>query len=879
MAPSLQAIDSLPRFVVPREDLEQRLDGLRAGGLALLVASAGSGKSVLVGHWWSTRPALRVAALTLTPRHADAVVLARDLVDSLRTVAPGIDPALGDLVMRDGSTLGDPLVDGLLQALEALPDDIVVVLEDIHVLTNPALVHDVGQVVTRLPGTARAVVTTRRDLSWPVHRLRLAGRLVEVRGADMAFTVGDARTLVEGVSGRVVATPDLATLLERTDGWAVGLQLAAISLRQVPDVSAFVRSFAGSDRLVAEYLLEEVVEQQDADLRRFMFETSVLDWLSVEVCDAVTGTGNARTMLSELDARSMFLIPLDRSGERFRYHHLFSDLLRYRLRVEDPTAASELNRKAARWLLDAGREEEAIDHLLAAGDLAEAFDVISEIGHRLYERGESATLVSWLSSIEAASTEVPVAAQVSLLAAQVALDRVGTAADTYRRIVRRPELTPGARTAANALYSNLVFRDLAPETVLAITDEVRIAIPQLRSDEVVDFLGIGGVDSAQTMAEYAAAGAHFLMGDLARSAAGLIHVLNLPGVRYPVWKVYVLGSLALVKAWTGHCTEALRLADAANAFARDFQIAHHPAATHANLAAALAHLDRGEIDAAAHSLRQSRAQVDCRPASVTSLDIQQALEVRLAAVTAGPDQALELLRSPDARVTDAPVLVRDRLALQARLLIGAGYLAEARSILAGSEVMTQFASCRNDLAQLAPCQIDMALAAGDVVQARSILDAWTPHTDDLRGQVQRLLRCFVVLDAEGKPDAADAALEEAVANAHGDNLHWPFLEVPTALRALQHRGQGSALASDALWSLAVRLEPRLRAQRGLIAPLTGRELEVLTYLPGRMKNREIATNLYVTSNTLKTHLSSIYRKLGATERDQAIARATELGLI
>ncbi len=861
-------VRQLPQRVVPRPALERRLDALKGGGLSLLVATAGSGKSVLVGRWCSTRP-LRVAALALRPRHLDAVVLANDLVAAIRDAAPEVDPRLSGLVAGGGSSFGDAMVEALLEALGAIPRDIVVVLEDLHVLTSPELVADLGRLFGALPRQVRAVVTTRRDPSWSLRQLRLRGLLVELRADDLAFSAEEARALVEEVSQRAIDDRDLATLLQRTDGWAVGLQLAAISLRQADDVHAFVRSFAGSDRLVAEYLLAEVVEQQDPELRRFLIETSVLHWLTADLCEAVTGSSDARALLGELYARSMFLVPLDRSGERYRYHHLFAELLRYELRVEDPTAEAGLHRRAARWLRDHGHEADAIGHLLSAGDRLEAFEMISRVGHRFYERGESATLVAWLSAIDTAEPEAPVAVLVNLLAAQLALDRIGAAADTYRRVIRRPGLTLGERTAANALFSMLVYRDLEAETALDIADEVRAAVPLLGPGDVVDFLGVGGRDSADVMAAYASAGAHFLTGAIGQAATALEHLLTLPGVRYPVFKAYVLGTLGLVRAWTGRCTEALRLADSSVATAEASRIPNHPATAHAHLAAALAHLDRGEISSAAQRLAESRLRVGRRPASVTYLDLQEMLEARLAAVTRGPAVALELLTSPEAAASRAPALRLARRSLQARLLIATDRVAEARALLD-----TDPASPR-----LSAAAIDVALAEGNHEEARRILDGWEASNDDLRATVERSLRRFAVADAEGDSKGAEAALADAVARASADRVWWPFLELPSALRTLRRQGHVTALTSDALWARAVCLAPRLRAQSHLVEPLTARELEVLGCLPGRRKNEEIARDLFVSPNTLKTHLRSIYRKLDATERNEAVARAVQLGLL
>ncbi len=288
----------LPRTVVPRPALEARLDALQPGDLGLLVAAAGSGKSVLVRQWAAGRPHLRIAAVAVTAQHDDAVVFARDLIGAIRGVAPerAADPA---------PALASPartVVDALIDEVAGVSGDLVLVVEDLHLLTNRPLVEDLGRLFCALPPSTRAMVTSRRDLPWALHPLRVGGALVEFRGTDLAFAGDEAHELLEKVSGRRLTDAQVTALLGRTDGWAVGLQLAGISLREADDVTAFVDSFAGSHRHVAEYLLEEVLERQQPDVRRFLLQTSVLDWLSADLCDAVTGAGDARAMLARLDA-------------------------------------------------------------------------------------------------------------------------------------------------------------------------------------------------------------------------------------------------------------------------------------------------------------------------------------------------------------------------------------------------------------------------------------------------------------------------------------------------------------------------------------------------------------------------------------------------
>ena len=864
----------LPRHAVPRPDLERHLDLVGPGGLGLVVASAGSGKSILLRQWAVSRPDVRMVGLSLDAGHDDAAVLARDLVTALRTGAPDLDASIVNLAGSGGSTMGSPFVDALLEELESAPEEMVLVIEDLHTLTKRPVVMNLGDLVTRLPNTVRCVVTTRRDPPWTLRRLRLEGHLVELRGTDLAFRADEARQLLTAVSERQLSDHDVKVLTDRTDGWAVGLQLAGISLRQQSDVTAAITTFAGSDRLIAEFLLEEVLDQLEPDLRTFLLQTSVLEWLSIDLCDAVTGTGNARAMLAELEDRSLFVIPLDMSRTNFRYHHLFAELLRYQLKAEDASAARTLHARAAQWLLGHGRAEESIEHLLRAGEHDQAFIEISRLGHRFFERGESATLVRWLSTIQSENPTPTARVIISLLAAQIAADLPDAATETHRQLVRRADLTPGERVTADALHTTQVFRSLPPEAVVSLARGVLDLLPSVEDRDVVDFLGMGGTESVRVMAEYDAAMACFLQGDLEQATVQLRRSLALPGAQYPIWRFYTLGSLALVRAWTGHCTEALQLADAALSGARAIDVIHHPAVIHAHLAAAVAHLYRADFERAAEYLDMADLQNLRRPSNVVNLDLHRALSAHLMAATGDVQGALVTLRRSAASALEAPVLAHANRALHAQLLIEAGERHEARALLddPGHSV------------ELEAARVDLALATGDLDAAQAALSASTPAEGDVRAVIGHRLREAAVLDAHGERAAAQEAIRLTVAAAEGDQLRWPFLHVIAAEQMLGQYLRGGTGFSDELRQLVEQASPvaSTRSRRtapGMVESLTERELAVLAYLPRRIKHRDIAAELYITMNTLKTHLASIYRKLGVTDRDEAAARAAELGLL
>jgi LuxR family transcriptional regulator, maltose regulon positive regulatory protein len=864
----------LPRHAVSRPELERHLDRVGPGGLGLVVAPAGSGKSILLRQWAAGLTGVRVVALALNAGHDDAAVLARDLVAAVRRGVPDIDASIASLAGSGGSTLGAPFVDALLDELEGCSADLVLVIEDLHALSNRPVVMDLGDVVTRLPTTVRGVVSTRHDPPWTLRRLRLDGQLVELRGTDLAFREDEARLLLTAVSERDLSDHDVAMLTARTDGWAVGLQLAAISLRHQSDVRAAITSFAGSDRLIAEFLLEEVLEQLEPDIRTFLLQTSVLEWLSVDLCDAVTDAGNARAMLAELEERSLFVIPLDMSRTNFRYHHLFAELLRYQLKAEDPSAARALHGRAARWLLEHGRAEESIEHLLRAGEHDQAFTEISRLGHRFFERGESATLVRWLSTIQGESSTAPAPVVISLLAAQLAADLPDAAAETHRGLVRRPDLTAGQRATADALHTTQVFRSLPPESVITTAGGVLDALPGLRDSDVVDFLGMGGTESVRVMVEYDAAIAHFLQGDLEKATARLRRALHLPGAQYPIWRFYTVGSLALLRAWTGHCTEALQLAEAALSGARAIDAPHHPAVIHAHLAAALARLYRVDFDRASEHLDMADLQNLRRPSNVVNLDLHRALAAQLYAAAGDSAEALAALRRPAASAVEGPVLASANRALHARLLIETGELLQARALLDDPVRSVELDAAR----------VDLALAVGDLDAAMTAVGDSEPPPDDVRAVIGHLLRKAAVLDARGERAAAQETTSQALAAAEGDQVRWPFLQLTFADRMLRQHLHGVAGFGDELRQVLQKAAPTpsSRARRsapGMVDSLTERELAVLAYLPRRIKHRDIAAELYITMNTLKTHLASIYRKLGVTDRDEAAARAAELGLL
>jgi LuxR family maltose regulon positive regulatory protein len=854
---------------VSRPQLEARLDALPAGGVALLVAPAGSGKSVLIDQWVATQRHAAACVIAVSERCNDAAVLARAILRGLTAAGVDTGDRLGAMVPTGGESLGGTFLELLDDAVRRFDGELLVVVEDAHLLTNAALMRELGRAATSLPEKMRLVVSSRWDLPLPVSELRLRGALVELRGSDLDFDAESALALVREVSGKAV-DDDLGTvLLDRTDGWAAGLQLIAISLQGAADPRSALEQAAGTDRLLVEYLTAEVLDQQSTATREFLVQTSVLPWLSAPLCDAVTFRSGAQEQLDLLWHRSVFVVPLDRSLERLRYHHLFADLLRQQFSRRPADEQHEVRLRAADWFLDQGHVVEGIEQLLAAGASQRALDTVVAHGQGFFERGESATLVAWLEQLDRSWADAPPELAINLLAAQSAANRFASARETYRAITRRLDLTRGERAAADALYACGGLDNLGVQEVIEATTSVLAGVRSLSQDEPIDFLGIGGRDSVEVISSFMMAFAQFRQGRLDNAAALLDWTSELPGMRYVVWRVNVLGLRALVHAWAGELRQADRVAHEALAEADAVGISLHVALSSAYLALGVVSLERYELDAAAAALEESGVRTR-RNRGQTYAALQRVLDVRLLEVTEGVRPALELLRAPGAESPPGELPGDAAAAIEARLRLVLSDTTAAAALLAGSTASPT----------LAAVQVELELSRGALEAATRQLERWRPDDAQPLQVVEHAVCRAAVCAAGGDVRGAEAAVLDAVAAAELDGIRRPFLERPAVMKLIAAMARERPRSYLQTLLAAERTGASLSAgQARLVEPLTTRELSLLRFLPTRMTNQEIADALYLSVNTVKSHLRSVYRKLDVADRDAAVERAAELGLL
>jgi LuxR family transcriptional regulator, maltose regulon positive regulatory protein len=901
------------RDLVPRPRLLARLDaGLDADRCSLLSAPAGAGKTSLLAAWVAQvdRP---VAWLTLDERDQDVHLVLRYLVAATQRIDPGC--GRGALAWLEVSPPPPPevVVTGLVNDLAALPAPALLVLDDYHLVGAPEVHAAVGFLLEHLPPTLHLVIASREDPPLPLPRLRAGRQLVEVRTADLGFSVQEAATLLGPGMGLRLDQAQVAALVERTEGWAAGLQLAGLALRDRLDPAGFVAAFTGGHRLVADYLLAEVLDRQPASTRGFLLATGVLDRLCAPLCDALLAPetdppgagGDSQGVLEELERANLFLMPLDDGRVWYRYHQLFADALRARLaREAGPGAAAALHQRASAWFGREGLLPEAIDHALAGHAVEDAATWVEALTPTLFATMSiHQPLAAWLAALP----EPVVRARPLLCLAQAWLllhrvELVPAAAWIEAAARALPAADDDARPARGAVAATRAFLAMAgPDTA---PDHARMWAEQALADLTPDdaaFRSVAGLSQGQAalaLGQLDRAEQAFAEAAATAQAAGLVHgalvvigfqgtVQRLRGTRQ---RALATGQAALV--WAGEHVGpdtpavgplSVLLADllrdgndltAALPFATEgLRVLRQygnppPLVLLAYLSLARLRLAEGEAAAAAAVLAEARPLVQHGPfASLAPLLDAADAQVRLALGEATPAVAW----AAAVELTTVPDLLRFQPHIFAAGVEAAG--------VTPARILVVQGRATGDTALLQQAE-------------RHLETAWQLAERQGLGwlRLRVLILRALLADAQGAHEAALGSLAEAVAQAEPEGVIRPFLDegAPMAallaeLRVAMRDGRGPAgVASPAFLGTLLDAFPGQEPgphRTGLIEPLTTRELGVLRLLAAGRANAELAAELFVEQSTVKTHLIRLYRKLGVHSRTQAVARARALGLL
>jgi LuxR family maltose regulon positive regulatory protein len=646
-----------------------------------------------------------------------------------------------------------------------------------------------------------------------------------------------------------------------------------MTLRLHEDPDDFVMQFSGTDRLIADYLSEEVLQAQSPDRRQLLLQMSIPDQISADLVGYLTGTPNVQSILEELERESMFLVPLDSSREWYRFHHLFRDLLRFRLRAEDPELESLLLHRAADWHLGHGDADLAVECLISARDWGGALDLILARGSEVFERGEMATAIRWLGNIpefvRADQHEVNL-----LLGLLLGTEGQAAAAeDVARRVRVHPGASRGEAACAQVFLASLAQFRVNHEMSIEMAEEALVMLDDLSDDEPMPVvMNLGDVDSLRTMALISGGRSHFLSGSLGEARTWLNAGLASTGAAYSVWRVSGLGSLALVEAWSGNTERAESLGNEALAVAQSVGMLAHPSTADAYLAITLVALEKGEPRRAALSLHEGtgRAEANRRTQLAWVAHLGLAL---LRAAEGELDQSAAVLTSQHRPPGPPPPIVDERLrALEVHLLRFRGYIAEASRVSEHAYVDSEILRFE---------RVALSLSVGQPDIARKLMDSVPSGTesDNPAAALRAQLQLAWLSSAEGSPDTSQLHLLEALELGGRHSLVEIFVQAGPAVVQLV---SGLPGVRTAFREIILRRSRELHSPASgveLVDPLTDRELEILSYLPSRFTNSEMAQRCYVSVNTIKTHMTHIYRKLDVANRNGAIRRAQEIGLL
>jgi len=396
--------------------------------LVLVDAPAGFGKTTLVAQRLSSPAEKRSFAwVSLDRGDSDPGRLWSYIISALTRACPDFD---GEAILQDlrvqAPEFPASVLPKLANELAALSAPVVLVLDDYHMIKEPRCHEQIRFLLLHLPPSAQIVIITRADPPLPLARLRAAGEMAEIRARELRFTPDEAAQLIAAVAGIRLGAPDLGQLMERTEGWPAGVYLAAVSLRGHPSPHDFIRQFTGNNRFIVDFLAEEVLSRQPAEIQQFLARTSLLARFCAPLCDAVTGTTGGGLIIEVLERENLFLVPLDDNRRWYRYHHLFAQLLRSRLARTEPALMTTLHERASAWYEQAGRAEDAVQHALAADDATRAVQLIARYWHAFVDSGRSATVSGWIRALgDDRIAASPLAAHCAAWAAGFAGDRNG----------------------------------------------------------------------------------------------------------------------------------------------------------------------------------------------------------------------------------------------------------------------------------------------------------------------------------------------------------------------------------------------------------------------------------------------------------------------
>jgi len=876
--------------------IEQLNEGLSASRrLTLISAPAGFGKTTLVSEWIAGC-GLPVAWLSLDEGDNDLTGFLTYFIAALQTIVANIGAGALAVLRSPQPPRAESILTMLVNEITTFPDNFVLILDDYQMIDSEPIDHALTFLLDHLPSQMRLVITTREDPDLPLARLRARDQLTELRVADLQFTQGETAEFLNRVMGLNLSVEDIAAMETRTEGWIAGLQLAALSMQGRSDNASFIKSFYGSHHFVLDYLIEEVLYQQPEDIQTFLLRTSILDRMCGPLCDAVlcSPSASGQETLEYLEHANLFIIPLDNERCWYRYHHLFADLLRQRL--GKPKEFAEFHLRASQWHAENGDLGAAFHHAISAGDFVRAAGLAEAAWQGMNESFQSAAWLGWVKKLpdKLIRTRPVLCTQIAqaftdtgeLEASELRLQDAERCLDSSESVNDEQLMPLPAMIALTRTYNAQVRGD--PAATVKYAELALQLIPEDDFDQRA---------RATTILEVI----HWSSGNLESAVRGIVDSMErLTQLGNHVFVVASAFAAADLLVGLGHLSEAERTyQDALQLAAQHGPEAEH-ITTHHHLGLSMIYRQRGDDTLAAHHLKRA-AELGQRTTLVDWLYRWHVAQAQLKEAAGDLETALALL--DEAKRVYIQTLVPDLrpiAALKARIYLKQGRLDKARAwaIERGLSLADEV-SYLHEFEYLTLARLEIANPQVNALLARLLQAA---EAQKRRGSaLDILLVQALAYEAQGNRPQALAALERALVLAEPEGYVRIFVDEGEAMRLLiekQSRNRDHPLSGYADKLLAAFTQPVAapksathalhQAQRGasvihqksdMIEPLSERELEVLRLLRSELSGPEVAGQLIVSLNTLRTHTNNIYNKLGVNNRRAAVRRAEELDLL
>jgi LuxR family transcriptional regulator, maltose regulon positive regulatory protein len=852
---------TLPATLITRPVLHERLSAGAGQRLTVVVGSAGAGKSVLLSSWAAARPPGTTSWFSCGRADADPARFWAGFIEAPRVIAPGFGADAADLLAMDSAMSAD-VTAAIANDAAKLPTGSAIIVDDFQ-SAAPAVWRDMTDLVECWPaGTAQLVLASRVDPPLRLHRLRMAGELCELRDRDLYFSLEESRDLLANF-GVEVATADLAVLHERSEGWAAALQMVALSLRATPDPARLARALEVRSHGIGDYFIAEVLEQQPPEVAQFMLDTSILTKLTPDVCAAITGRQDAAALLHTIDAANLFLVAVDDDRTIFRYHHLVRQVLRAELRARDRAREQQLQLRAGEWFESTDRRR-AARHFLAAQQADRALGLLQDrvVPDFLHEPGQPAALdLSMIPPSLLAEAPDRLLGLATDLVLWGDLARGGEYLDLLERA--QPSIPPesglAARFAAMRSFHHGVTGQLTEAVEAALAARAIQERTQL-SDEWNSVVPLILLRVYPCLDDFQA---------VDREAAA---ALAMPALPEPAKLVLVPGAQALAWCESGRLAEAAEAAGAAEAGARRLGFTQHFfAVDYLRVLAGLA-LERGDLDTAEQLTEQALSITERRRPVFEFLTL-----LDRAGIWAARGQIRDALATVEAArlvlARAGPALVARADELEALLRLSLG---DPR---AATELASRLSAARQGL-----LLARIALASGDHHAAQEHLRSVAVGDLTPRRTLVRQILLAAVAIGRGDPLTAGIVSGAIQTARSGGFFSTVITTAPQVTSYLIEHGQQTRPDPFVEQLIGAALDLRaaqpaaLMSYRAPVEPLTDAEMRILKLLP-TSTYLQIAATLYISRNTVKTHLRSVYQKLGVASRSEAINRAVDLRLI